>query len=267
MTRAADQAGEFSALLEAQGARVVECPTIALVPPESYAELDAAIGELAGFEWLVLTSANAVAFFFARLQALGLDARALGRCRLCAVGPKTAAAIRAHGVTPDLVPADYKAEGVVAAFTGTDLAGRRVLFPRADKAREVIPLGLAALGAQVVSPISYCNVLPGSLPPQALEALEQGEVDCVTFTASSTAENLAAMLGAERFARLLEGVNVAAIGPITAATCRKLGLKVAIEPLEYTLTAMVGAMVKFFEVEGFRNQDSGNVESNLNPEP
>jgi len=246
VTRAADQAGEFSALLEERGARVIECPTIRLLPPESYAELDAMIGDLAGFDWLVLTSANAVQFFFARLQTLSLDARALGRCRVCAVGPKTASAIRAHGVNPDLVPADYKAEGVVAAFAEANLSGARILFPRADKAREVIPQGLAGLGAQVVSPVAYCNVIPDSLPAQALEALEQGEIDCVTFTASSTAENLAAMLGAERFARLLDGVVVASIGPITSKTCRKLGLEVRIEPAEYTLAALTDAMVGYF---------------------
>jgi uroporphyrinogen III methyltransferase/synthase len=246
VTRTADQAGEFSALLEECGARVVECPTIRLLPPESYAELDAMIGDLAGFDWLVLTSANAVQFFFARLQALGLDARALGRCRVCAVGPKTAAAIRTHGVNPDLVPADYKAEGVVAAFAGTDLAGRRVLFPRADKAREVIPQGLAELGAEVTAPVAYRNVLPDALPPAALEALEAGEVDCVTFTASSTAENLAALLGPERFARFLDGVTVASIGPITSKTCRKLGLEVRIEPTEYTLAALTDEIAHYF---------------------
>jgi uroporphyrinogen III methyltransferase/synthase len=249
VTRAAEQAGEFTALLQAQGARVIECPTIALIPPPSTAELDAAIGELSDFDWLVLTSANAVSFFFERLSALGLDARALGRCRLCAVGPRTAAAIAARGIRPDLVPADYKAEGVVAAFAKLDISGRRVLFPRADKAREVIPQGLEELGAQVVAPVAYCNVVPEALPPAALEALERGEVDCVAFSASSTAENLAAILGPERFARLLKDVTVASIGPITAATCRRLGLEVRIEPAEYTLAALTDEIVRHFASE------------------
>ncbi len=246
VTRAADQAGEFSAQLAANGARILECPTIALVPPASTEALDAAIDDLTGFDWLVFSSANAVTFFFARLQAQGLDARALGRCRVCAVGPKTAAAIRSHGIEPDLVPADYKAEGVVAAFAAREPAGQRVLFPRADKAREIIPQGLTALGAEVTAPIAYRNLLPDGLPPEALAALEEGSVDCVTFTASSTVENLASILGAERFARLLAGVVVAAIGPITARTCRKLGLEVAIEPREYTLAALTVAMVEYF---------------------
>ncbi len=246
VTRSADQAGEFSVHLEGQGAQVVECPTIQLVPPTDPAPLDDAIGELATFDWLVFTSANAVRFFFTRLEILGFDARALGRCRVCAVGPKTAAAIRNHGIRPDLIPADYKAEGVVAAFADQPLAGKRVLFPRADKAREVIPHGLTALGAEVVAPVAYRNNLPAALPPAALAALEAAEIDCVTFTASSTVENLARILGTERFSKLLEGVVVAAIGPITAQTCRRLGLEVAIEPAEYTLAALTNEIVRYF---------------------
>jgi uroporphyrinogen III methyltransferase / synthase len=247
VTRAAEQAGEFSALLEEQGAQVIECPTIRLLPPTDWQDIDAAIGSLAGFDWLVLTSGNAVEIFFARLAELGLDARALGACRVCAVGPKTAAAIRAHGITADLVPSDYKAEGVVAAFARLEMAGRRVLFPRADKAREVIPQGLAALGADIVAPIAYRNVVPDSLPAEALAALQEKRIDCVTFTASSTVENLAAMLGPERFRALLDGVCIASIGPITTATCRRLGLPVLVEPGEYTLAALVGELTRHFQ--------------------
>ncbi|HAD04203.1 MAG: uroporphyrinogen-III C-methyltransferase [Desulfuromonadales bacterium GWD2_61_12] len=246
VTRAGDQAGEFGDMLGALGARVYECPTIRLDPPAEHGDLDAALSQLAGFDWLVLSSVNAVHFFFARLAGLGRDARALGYCRVCAVGPKTAAAIRGYGIVPDLVPEDYKAEGVVAAMAGLSVAPRRVLFPRADKAREVIPQGLSALGAEVVAPVAYCNVLPPDLPAEALAALEAGKVACVTFTASSTVENLAALLGPERFPRLLQNVVVAAIGPITSATCRKLGLEVAIEPEEYTLTALADAIVAWF---------------------
>jgi len=246
VTRSGDQAGEFGDMLSALGARVYECPTIVLVPPADHGELDAALDHLDDCDWLVLSSVNAVHFFFARLAARGRDARALGRCRVCAVGPKTAAAIRAHGIVPDLVPQDFKAEGVVAAFAELAMPPRRVLFPRADKAREVIPQGLIALGAVVDAPVAYRNVLPPDLPAAALAALETGKVACITFTASSTVENLAALLGPERFPRLLKGVVVASIGPITSATCRKLGLEVMIEPEEYTLTALADALVAWF---------------------
>jgi uroporphyrinogen III methyltransferase / synthase len=214
--------------------------------PENLTELDVAIARLASFDWLILTSVNGVRFFFQRLAALGLDARALATCRLCAVGPKTVAAIAEHGLQTDLVAAEYKGEGVVAALREQNVTGKKILFPCADRARKVIPQGLSELGAQVVSPVAYRNVLPDALPTEAIDALEAGEVDLVTFTASSTVDNLAAMLGIERFTRLLNGVIIASIGPITSKTCRKFGLEVAIEPKEYTLAALTEEIVRFF---------------------
>lgn len=246
VTRAVDQAGEFTAMLQQRGAEVFECPTIALVAPSSWDELDAAIAALDSFSWLILTSANAVRYFFDRLNALGLDARALGRSRVCAVGPHTAAAIATRGIRADLVPPDYKAEGVVEAFAGLDIKGQRILFPRADRARDLIPRELTALGAEIVAPVAYRNLIPESTPEEVLEELEAGRIDCVTFTASSTVTNLAAMLGPERFAALLQKVCVASIGPITSATCRELGLEVTVEPAEYTLAALTEAIGAFF---------------------
>jgi len=233
-------------MLEEKGATVWECPTIRIVPPESSADLDNAIAGLSGFSWLIFTSVNAVQFFFARLHALGLDSRALGNCRVCAVGPKTASALHLFGIRADLVPENYKAEGVVEAFRALDIAGRRVLFPKADRARDIIPSGLAALGAAVVDPIAYRNVLPDAVEPAILQALEECRIHCVTFTSSSTVDNLARLLGENRFLHLLEGVSVAAIGPVTARTCSELGLKVDIEPQEYTLAAMMDEIVRYF---------------------
>lgn len=246
VTRAADQAGEFSRLLAVQGARVFECPTIALVEPDSPAELDAAIAAISSYDWLILTSVNAVRHFFSRLHLGGLDARSLAACRVATVGPKSAAAIREYGIIPDLVPADYKAEGVVAEFERLDISGKKILFPRADKARELIPSALAAMGASVSAPVAYCNRLPEALPHEALLALEEHRIDCVTFTASSTVDNLSAMLGENRFLKLLDGVTVASIGPITTRSCLELGLKVDIEPEKYTLEKLTEQIVQFF---------------------
>jgi uroporphyrinogen III methyltransferase/synthase len=247
VTRAADQAGEFTELLEAHGARTYEAPTIAIIPPDCYDELDAAIKRLSGFGWAVFSSVNAVTFFFNRLIALGHDSRSFGSCRVCAVGPKTAAALAAHGILADLVPADYKAEGVVAAFTTITLDGISVLFPRADRARDVIPAGLARLGATVTAPVAYCNKVPDNLDRSVIAALEERRIDCVTFTASSTVSNLAGILGENRFLNLFSGVTVASIGPITSRTCRELGLSVTIEPDSSTLVALTAAIVNFYQ--------------------
>ncbi len=247
VTRAAEQAGEFSGMLAELGAQVYECPTIRLIPPEDYSELDHAINSLSGFDWLIFTSANAVKFIFSRLTELGKDTRAVGPCRICAVGPRTAAALLPHGVRADLVPKDYKAEGVIEAFRTMDIKGRRFLFPKGDKARDVIPVGLTSLGGEVVAPVSYCNVTPEYLPDPVMRALEGRKIDCATFTSSSTVESLAVMLGENNLLHLLEGVAVAAIGPVTARTCRDLGLDVAVEPKEYTLSALTEEIVKYFQ--------------------
>lgn len=246
VTRAAEQAGEFSAKLAARGATILECPTIRLVEPENWQLLDMAIRELPTYDWVVLTSGNAVRFFFRRLDDLGLDARVLGHCKICAVGPRTADEIRSFGIKPDLVPADYKAEGVVDEFSRLDMKGCRVLFPRADKARDLIPRELQRMGAHVDSPVAYRNTFPERLPPETLFALEKRSVDCITFTSSSTVQNLAAMLGEELMLDMLKGVTVASIGPITSKSCRDLGLKVDIEPEAYTLDALAEALETHF---------------------
>ncbi len=242
VTRAAEQAGELSAKLIVRGASVLECPTIRLVEPESWQLLDLAIRDLQSYDWLVLTSCNAVRYFFQRLDTLGLDTRALAGCKICAVGPKTAHEIRSFGIKADLVPSDYKAEGVVDEFSRLDMHGRRVLFPRADKARDIIPRELKRMGAHVDSPVAYRNIFPERLPPETLFALEKRSVDCIIFTSSSTVQNLAAMLGEELMLDMLKGVVVASIGPITSKSCRDLGLKVDIEPQTYTLDALTAAL-------------------------
>lgn len=246
VTRAADKAGEFATLLQSKGASVFECPTIELIPPESWAELDAELERLSSYDWTIFTSANAVSFFFERVAAKGFDCRIFSSCRICAVGPKTAALLATYGINADMIPADYKAEGVVAEFGRMAMQGKRVFFPRADKARELIPAALGKMGAVVAAPVAYRNIIPDSIPQKALQALEEQRIHCVTFTSSSTAENLAAILGENRLLRLLEGVTVAAIGPVTAKTCRELGLEVHIEPEKYTLETMTAEIVKYF---------------------
>ncbi|MCL2760253.1 MAG: uroporphyrinogen-III synthase [Desulfuromonadales bacterium] len=246
VTRAAEQAGEFSALLQSYGANVYECPTIKLVSSDSTAEIKSALKNISSYSWLIFTSVNAVNFFFKSLSELGFDSRIPGSTKVCVVGPKSAEALKAYGKNPDLMPEDYKAEGVVKAFSSIDIAGQHILFPRADKARDVIVKGLEGLGAEVTAPVIYKNVVPGSIPSSALKALENREIDCITFTSSSTAQNLAKILGKNRMLQLLEGVVVASIGPITTKTCNELRLKVDVEPEEYTVKGLTEAIVSHF---------------------
>lgn len=248
VTRGADQAGEFTSKLEQLGARAYCCPTIEITPPADHTALDEAIGGLDSFHWIIFTSYNTVKYFFARLSEHNLDTRALGRCRVCAVGPKTAAALAHYGIRADLIPSDYKAEGVVELFSEMDMAGQWVLFPKGDRAREVITEELGRMGAQVIAPVAYANHTPDDIPAEALAALEDGRIDCATFTSSSTVQNLAAILGENRFLHLMQGVKVASIGPITSKTCRDLGLEVLMEPAEYTLDALAAEMIEYFRL-------------------
>jgi uroporphyrinogen III methyltransferase/synthase len=246
VTRAAEQAGEFSSMLEDRGANVLECPTIKLIEPISWLELDTAIGNISRFDWIVFTSVNTVRFFFDRLSYLNLDSRALANSKICAVGPKTAQFIRLYGIQPDLIPTEYKAEGVVKELIKIGISGKTILYPHADQARDVIPVQLRVNGADVTAPVTYQNVLPDRICPESILALEKRCVDCITFTSSSTVHNLSNLLGNDLLTDMLKGVTVASIGPVTSKTCREIGLKVDIEPHEYTLKALTESIASHF---------------------
>ncbi len=246
VTRAAGQAEEFACLLKAYGARVLEYPTIRIVPPECHAELDTALSSLTAFDWIVFTSRNAVIYFLERLLVLDCDCRSVNFCRICAVGSKTAELLQSHDVRVDLIAKEYTGEGVVAAFAGLEMTDRRVLFPKSNCARDVVTEGLMRQGAHVMAPVVYRNLPPDKLPQHLLRALIERQVDCVTFTASSTVTNLANLLGGQLFAKLLQRVVIASIGPITSKTCNKLGLEVHVEPDEFTIKALSREIAMYF---------------------
>lgn len=245
VTRTAEQAGSFNQLLEEQGALPIGFPVIEIVPPESWQEMDAAIAALPATDYLVLTSANGVDIFFGRLRQQGLDLRALAGVKVVAVGPKTAAAIEAAGIRPDLVPSEYRAEAVVDLLRCEGMAGKRVLYPRAEKARDVLPRELAAIGAEVVSPVAYRTLAPAGAAETMRHLLQAKEVDAVTFTSSSTVENYLALLGSDA-AELMKDVTIVSIGPLTSATARRHGLNVQVEPPDYTLEGMVAALITYY---------------------
>jgi uroporphyrinogen III methyltransferase/synthase len=252
VTRARAQAGELSGELERLGAGVLEFPTIEIKPPRDFGPLDAAIRDLDRFDWLVFTSVNGVDAFMERLRHHGLDLRAVPRgARIAAIGPATAERVRAAGLNVDVVPDEYRAEALVEALAGEDLAGHRFLIPRAKVAREVLPERLREAGAEVVVPPAYESV-PSSEGREDLEGrLQRGEVDCVTFTASSTVENFVGAFG-DGAAELLARTRVACIGPITAQTARKHGIRVDAEAEEYTIPGLVEAVVGLLGAEPVR---------------
>jgi uroporphyrinogen III methyltransferase/synthase len=247
VTRARAQAGELSVELERLGAEVLEFPTIEIYPPEDFDPLDAAIRDLSSFDWLIFTSVNGVEAFVARLAHHGLDLRAVPRrARVAAIGPATAQKIQEIGLRVDVVPEEFRAEALIEEVAGDSLAGQRILIPRARVAREILPEKLREAGAEVFVPPAYESVPFSQGREELVKELEAGRIGCITFTASSTVENLVWALGAKEAARLLAGTLVACIGPITAETARKNGIRVDAEAREYTIPGLIEAVVDLF---------------------
>jgi len=244
VTRATDQAGELVAMLREAGADVVEFPTIKTVSPEDFGPLDSAIGSLPAFDYAMFTSANALKYFMARMEALGRGADELSGLRVVCVGPKTAELAVKYGLTPGVVPAQYKAEGVLDALSGEDVSGKRFLFPRAEAAREELPEGLRARGAEVVLVTAYRTVPPEVEPAYISELFDGGGVSAIIFTSSSTATNFVRMAGGKA-AGYLKGVCVACIGSVTAKTCEDMGIHVSVMPEKYTVGALFDALTTY----------------------
>jgi uroporphyrinogen III methyltransferase/synthase len=246
VTRSRDQASIFAEMLIDRGATTIEFPTIDVVPPSDWRELDTAISGIDKFSWIIFTSANAIRFFFGRLRALNRDLRLLKGVNICVVGPKTAEALESYGLRPDLVPSEFKAEGVLAALGGTKVKGQKFLIPRAKVAREIIPDKLREQGAEVTVATAYENVRPSADLDRVQKLFEEKKITAVTFTSSSTVHNFIEILGQKEYKKLIEGVKIACIGPVTAKTAEEYGLKTDIMPREYTIPALVDALVDYF---------------------
>lgn len=245
VTRARAQASALTKKLEAQGARVLEVPAIKIVPPADFAPLDKAIAEIDTYKWLILTSVNGVEYFFDRLLKAGKDSRALCGVKIAAIGSATAEALKGYGITADLIPSAYKAEELADALAADTKAGDKLLLARAKIARNVLPERLRALGAQVDVVTAYETVADCQNKEELLEALESGEASLVTFTSSSTVTNLLDVLGDKK--DLLNKVALAAIGPVTAETLEKHGLKPAVSAAEYTIDGLMTAIEEYYK--------------------
>ncbi len=243
VTRTRQQASELRERLVAQGARVIEMPTIQIVEPTDWSAADAAMDELASFDWIVFTSPNGVSRFMDRLAAQGHDARALALCDIAVIGPATNKRLAECHLMADLAPEVHTSEGLLEAFAKIDLSGARVLLARAEDVPDVLPVGLAEQGAEVVEAPVYKTVLPDTFDEQALDALAAGEVDVVTFTSSSTVENFKKCLESAGVA-LPPAMRYASIGPVTTETAQRLGFDVQIEAEGITIASLVDAIVQ-----------------------
>jgi uroporphyrinogen III methyltransferase/synthase len=246
VTRAREQASALADRLQAEGAEVLEFPAIEIVAPESWDPLDAAVRRIGEYQWIIFTSANGVRFFWERLRAAGRDARSLARCRVAAIGPATADALRAHGIESDVVPAEFKAEGLLAALGAEPMGAMQVLIPRAAAARDVLPAALEQRGATVHVVPAYRTLRSGREAKALRDALAARRVDAVTFTSSSTVTNFCQALGEADLPAMLAGTTIACIGPITADTARAQGLTPHLVCADYTVPALVAALAAHF---------------------
>jgi uroporphyrinogen III methyltransferase / synthase len=247
VTRSREQAGDLVDRLEALGAETIPVPTIRILPPEDTALMDAACDVAHTFDWVVFTSANGVEHFMKHFLGRR-DIRDLKDVRICTIGPATTAALERYGVRVDLTPAEYRGEAVIAALTsGETIRGTRFLLPRAQIARELLGDELRAAGGDVVEVAAYTTaVTADKAGPDVYRMLLDRTIDAVTFTSASTVRNFVQIVGEEQAGDLLRGTVVAAIGPVTAEAAEQLGIATTVMPAEYTIPALVDALVVHF---------------------
>ena len=254
--------------LEDLGAEVIEFPTIRIVPPGDWTGLDAAIAKIESYNWLVFTSSTGVRFFFNRLLGSDRDIRDLKGVKLCTVGVKTAEAVKKFGLKVDLVPEEFNAEGLVEAFleeaekmrgsetkkeaegsgistsklpnfsTSRSLSGLKILLPRAEVARDVFPEKVRENGGEIDVVTAYTAVKPEVHGKRLKRFLKEGKISIATFTSAATFNNFMSIMGEDAY-KLLKGVSIAVIGPVTAEAVKKAGLTVNIMPKQATIDAMV----------------------------
>lgn len=246
VTRPQEQARGFIAKLEQLGATAHCIPTIEIVEPKSWAPLDLALRDLDDFDIIIFTSANAVSAFFERLLENNQYYGILTQLTVVAVGPKTAEALRGNFTRVDIVPDEHRAEGVVAQLLQRGVAGQKVLYPRAEVVRPVLVDGLKQAGAEVCDPIAYRTVIPTDNRDQIRALLEGGALDAICFSSSSTFKNLATMLG-DDLKPLLDKTRLFSIGPVTSETIRQYGCEVDLEPRQWTLDALLAAMIEYYK--------------------
>ncbi|TXK84707.1 uroporphyrinogen-III C-methyltransferase [Paenibacillus sp. N3.4] len=250
VTRARSQASELVDFIDDMGGEAVEFPVIRLQPPsspETLLALDLALEKIHEFDWIVITSVNGVEFFFRRLREKGIDIRRMGNARIAAVGPKTAEALADRGIIADLLPTKYRGEGILETIEAELQPNQKVLLPTADLAREYLPARLKQLGLQVTEVDVYENVLTTDGGDEIIHLLRNQSIHIITFTSSSTVTNLLEALrqhGAEEPLSLLQGVEIACIGPKTAETVLELGLPITYMAEEATVASLAQSLTK-----------------------
>lgn len=241
ITRPSAQAGDAIQRCLELGAEPVLMPLIEIEPPEDWSDVDRALARLPEFDWLVFTSVNGVEAMLQRLWDTGHDARRIASLKIAAIGDATAAALADWKLRADVVPDSFRAEELAAALI-PHVAGRRVLWARANRGRDVLPRVLTEAGAQVEEVVVYRNLDCDALPEVAGQALAQGEIDWIGLSSPSIARNLARILPDAARGQIGRQVRLCAISPVTAEAAAAAGLPVHAVATEYTWRGIFDAI-------------------------
>lgn len=220
------------------GADVVCQPAIEIGPPADWSAVDATLRSLTNYDWLVFSSANGVEFFLNRLCAEHGDLRLLGGLRIAAIGPGTSAALAGYHLRADLVPAEFRAEGLADALA-VQASGSRMLLVRASRGREILAERLIAAGAQVEQVVAYESRDVSAPDAEGQQLLRDGRIDWIIVSSSAIARSLVAMFGDD-----LRRARLATISPLTSAALRECGHEPAVEAAAYTLEGIVAALLE-----------------------
>src|SRR6185436_2686160 len=239
VTRATQQAQALSERLRELGAHVIEMPATQVARLD-LAPLRAAIRDLSRYQWLILTSQNAVAIFWEQLLGEGRDARALAGLKVAAVGPATAGALLEHGITVDVIPERFVAEGLLERMRERDdVARKRILYVTAEGSREVLPQGLREMGAEVEVLEAYRSIPDGAGAERLAKAIDGGKLDLATFTSGSAVRGYIDAIGDD----LARQVPAVSMGPQTSEALQQAGIEVKAEAKESTLDGLVSAVL------------------------
>ncbi|XEC93201.1 uroporphyrinogen-III C-methyltransferase [Paenibacillus tarimensis] len=251
VTRARAQASELADKIEELGGEPVEYPVIELREPrdeQSIAYVTEALHAAESYDWIMFTSTNGVDYFMHWLKKLQIDIRRFSRARIAAVGPRTAKALQQLGLSVDVLPVKFQAEGLLESLKESLIPGQKVLLPRGDLAREVLPREIRGLGLNPIDIDVYETVIADSHDDAVIEMLREGRVHMITFTSSSTVTNLLELLrrqGIKEPEELLRGITTVSIGPVTSTAAEQAGLQVHVEPEEATIAGMLDAIAAY----------------------
>ncbi len=246
VTRAREQASDLLRTLENLGARVHQAPTIRIAPPDSMRSLDEAMSDIAGFDWIFLTSVNGVKAFLERLAHHKLEPAELKSCSIGVIGPASVESLTKAGLQVALMPKRFISEGIVEEIDKRKipLEGKRVLLVRAQEVRDVLAKAFAERGAHVQEAVAYKTVSEASLSPEVVRAFRSGKIDWITFTSSSTVKNFFGLLDHQVEEKIIRRVGKASIGPVTSETLRSFGHAPTVEASVHTIEGLINAIVE-----------------------